>query len=171
MTKLSLAARNTLAKDPAIRALVGSDNLWTDGWVFDSSLYNVVIEGTSKCAIVVSEVGTHDIMNQHNTLKFPRLEIDIWADPTRNTDGSKRLDDADDKIEAIAKVVDNHFHLVSSDTPAGDIIVWGSTKQITEGKGLYVAGSSRISGPDVSPIEDVEGGLMGRYVYGVHSIN
>ena len=169
MTRLALNIRNELAKDSRIRALVGRDATWTDGWIFTEDIH-ARLEGTEKCAIVVSEVGTYTTMNAHNTMKFPRIEIDIWADPSRNDDGSVQVHDAKFKIEDIIDIIDQHLHLVDLSAPNGDLIRWGSEADIAAGKASVIAGSSRIEGPDFRDIADTEGGVMGRYAYGINKV-
>jgi hypothetical protein len=169
MTRLSLAARNTLAQDPAIRAHVGSDSVWTDGWIFDGNIF-ARIEGSQTCAIVLTETDPYTTMNAHNRMKFPTLAVDIWADPTRNADGSQRRDDADDKIEVLVDLIDKHLHTVNLSGPGGEFIVWGTAAQVADRTGVTLQGSTRISGPTISDIEDTEGGRMARLTYGVNVV-
>lgn len=167
MTELSLAARNFLAQDAGLRALVGRSASW-DTWIFDENPINVKVENTSRCLIVVNEDGTWTSPNDHNTMTFPQLVIDVWADPTRNEDRSVKVNDAKSKIERIQKYLDKHFHLVDSGTRQGMPYVWGTGAQVASKTGVVVAGSHRMSGPVFSPIRDTDGAYMGRFTYGVN---
>lgn len=166
MTRLSLAARNYLAQDPALRAHLGRSASW-DTWIFDEDPVNVHVENTQRCLIVVSEGQPWSAPNGHNTIEFPTLTVDIWADPTRNSDLSVRLFDAKTKIENIKRLVDRHFHLVDPATSTGMPYIWGTAEQIANKTGVVVTQSKRRSGPDYSPVRDSEGSWMGRLIYEV----
>ena len=167
MTKLSLSARNLLAQDTAITALLGKSVSW-DTWIFDENPLNVHVENNSKVLIVVSEGDPWAPANQDNTMSFPTLIVDIWADPSRNSNKSVRQFDAKDKIEAVKALVDQHFHLVDGARPGGQLHIWGTAAQIASKTGLVVTGSTRASGPIYSPIRDTDGAWMGRMTYNVN---
>lgn len=167
MTDLSLAVRNLLAQDIELTALLGKSASW-DTWIFDEKPVNVRIENTSKCLIVINESDPWTSPNQHNTLKFPTILVDIWADPTRNPDKSVQKFDAKSKIERIQDFVDHHLHLVDPGDASGGPQVWGTPTQISAKTGVVVTGSQRLSGPVYSPIRDTVEAWMGRYTYGVN---
>jgi len=169
MTSLSLAARNVLLAEPGIRSLIAkSPTLGT--WVFDERPLGGKIEGTGLCLIVVNEERPYSSPNEHNTMKFPQLIVDIWADCTRNPDSTPKVYDAKDKIEAIEKVVDRLFHTVDR-SMNHSVIIWGTPEEIALKAGVVVAGSQRLNGsPEYSPIKDAEGAFMGRLIYGVNKV-
>lgn len=167
MTTLSLAVRNYLALDHELRSLLGKSVSW-ETWIFDEDPLNVHVENTGKCLIVVRERGTWASPNDHNSMRFPRLLVDIWADPTRNPDRTIRQWDAATKIEQIQARVDSHLHLSDPGTSAGMPYIWGTLEQVVNKTGVVVAGSLRKSGPDISPIRDTEGALMGQLTYGIN---
>lgn len=169
MTSLSLAARNQLAQDTELTALLGKSLTW-DTWIFDERPIGVKIENTQKCLIVVNEEDQADSPNEHNTLLFPSLVVDVWADPTRNDDKSVRVYDAKNKIEAISRLVNRHFHTVDMGTPQGGPLIWGTAEEVAEKTGVVVAASARRSGPTYSPVRDSDGSFMGRLVYAVHQL-
>lgn len=169
MTALTLAARNQLAQDTALTALLGKSALW-DTWIFDERPIGVKIENTQKCLIVVNEEDQADAPNDHNTLLFPSMIVDVWADPTRNDDKSVKVYDAKNKIEAITRLIDRHFHTVDMGTPEGGVLIWGTAEQVTAKTGVVVAASARRSGPTYSPVRDSEGSFMGRLNYAVHQL-
>ena len=68
-------------------------------------------EGSGKCALVLSSRSEWSGPNRHNTFEFPRLQVLIYADSTRNEDGSPAVRDAERKIKKIWRAIDTVFHL------------------------------------------------------------
>lgn len=169
MTLLSLAVRNTLAQDDRFREWIPKSANW-DIWIFDEKPVMAKFEGNSKCLIVVNEGEPWTSPNGHNTLEFPSLIVDIWADPDRKADKTVAVDNARDKIKAVAKIVNEHLHRVNPGGADGGFIIWGTEEQISTKTGVLVTESKRLSGPIFSPIKDTEKAWMGRYTYGVNSI-
>ena len=170
MTPLTKAMRNELARDPAITALLGSSTTWPT-WIFLDKP-SVKFENSQKCLIVIS---TYDNMwtpmNLHNTMEFPTVQIDIWADPTRGTDSSVRVEDAEEKINAVHKLVLKHFHTVDMARPGGGMLNWGTQAQVDSKTGIWVAGSHLTYGPLIRDVKDVQGALVGSYRYGVNLLS
>ena len=127
MTRLSLAVRNYLAQDEDLKRLLGRSASW-DTWIFDERPVNVHVENTSRCLIVVNEDDQWTSPNEHNTLNFPKLFVDVWADPTRNADRSVQIFDAKDKIQEIQKFIDRHLHLVDPSNYNGMPFIWGTCR-------------------------------------------
>ncbi len=170
MTELSLAATRVLVEDEELTALLPFDDIWPT-YIFDENPRKVHIENTGGCLIVVSEQDPYTSANEHNTLKFPELLVDIWADPERRENGSVRVANAKRKIEKIEKLIDKHFHLVNRASTEGSVVVWGNPTQIANKTGVVIAGSHRLNGsPSYSPIKDTEDAWMGRLRYGVHKL-
>lgn len=169
MTTLSLNVRNFLAQREALTDLLGSSQSWAT-WIFDQKPVGVKVEGTQKCLIVINEYRPFTSPNEHNTMRFPQLTVDIWADPTRNSNKSVKVYDADTKIETIQKQIDAVLHTVDMGTPGGMPHIWGTAAQVAAKTGSVVAGSSRLDGPDYSDVKDSEGTRMGRLLYGVHLV-
>ena len=169
MTTISLAATNLLAQDYTLSTLLGRSQSYPI-WVCDEEPVNIKVEGTSRCLIVVNEEGTWTSPNEHNTMRFPRLQVDIWADPTRNEDKSVRFHDAKTKIMAIQEVVDSYFHMVDPSGPEGLPRFWGTLDEILSHTGVMVVGSHRLTGPEFFPIRDGDGGFMGRSTYGLNVV-
>ena len=167
MTRLSLAVRNTLAQDPRLQELVAKSPSW-DIWIFDEKPVMARFEGNGKCLVVINEGEPWTDPNEHNTLLFPSLIVDIWADPDRKPDKTVLRDNAKDKIQAIARVIDTHLHRVDPGGADGGFIIWGTAEQISTKTGVLVTESKKRSGPVFSPIGDTDQAWMGRYVYGVN---
>lgn len=170
MTALSLAARNLLAQDADLKALLGKSASW-DTWIFDESPVGVKVENSQRCWIVINENGTWTAPNEHNTMEFPRLELDIWADPSRNDDLSVKRFDAKTKIKQIQKLVDKHLHTIDMANNSGMPIVWGTAAEIANKTGVVIAASQKIDGPDFRPVTDSQGTWMATYVYGVNQVS
>lgn len=170
MTSLVLAAVNQLSQDPDLTALLGRSKSWPT-WIFPERPVKVAVEGLSACMIVVNEFTQYTSANDHNTLLFPQLTVDVWADPTRPGKGEPpTVYDATDKIEAIAKIINRHFHLVDAGTPSGGIVIWGTAEEIAAKTGVVVTKSSLARGPEYSDVADSVGTKMGRLVYNVNRI-
>ena len=166
MTVLSLAARNFLVQDTGLTGLL-AESPTLGPWIFDSEPVGARFEQNSKCLIVISEENTWTSPNEHNTLRFPRLFVDIWADPDRNPDKSVRISNAKTKIGAIQAFIDKHMHLVDPGTPQGMPFIWGTPDQIANKTGVVIVASERRDGPEFSPIANAQGAWMGRLTYGI----
>jgi len=155
MTLLAYAARKFLAQQSDVTSLLGVDELG------DPMIYvnhpGATIENTQNSMIVLTVFDGWGA-NNHNDARFPVLTVDIWSDPTRNSDGSVRRKDADLKIEAVYKAVDRHLHQVSNSLPNGDYIFWDDERIIS---------SSRQNEPSLRPAFDDEGAMMGTINYNV----
>ena len=169
MTTLSLNVRNQLARRQSLTDLLGSSRSWST-WIFDQKPVGVKIEGTSRCMIVVNEFRPYTSPNPHNTMTFPQITIDIWADPTRNPDKSVKTWDADTKIEAIVKEVKAVMHTVDLGASNGSLIIWGTAPQVAQKTGSIIAGSTLRDGPDYSDVKDSEGSRMGRLLFDVNVV-
>lgn len=170
MTPLTKAMRNELARDPELTALLGSSTTWPT-WIFLDKP-SVKFENSQKCLIVIS---TYDNMwtqmNLHNTQEFPTVEIDVWADPTRNPDNSMKVDDAEDKITAVHKLILKHFHTVNMSRPGGGMLNWGTQAQVDAKTGIWVSASHLIDGPRINDVTNVQGAKVATYRYGVNLIS
>lgn len=112
-----------LRSKPAIIAVLGSDG---DGsWLFQYRLW-AEIEGTSSTAAVLSHEGGWAGANLHNTLRFPRLLLSVWADPQRDA-GHNATDpgEVQRRANAAFEVIDSYLH-----RPQGDSQMWGSIRTV-----------------------------------------
>lgn len=167
MTTLSLAARNLLAQDADLRAMLARSESW-DTWIFDENPVGSKIEQTSKCLIVITEGDPWTSANEHNTLWFPTINVDVWADPSRNANKSVKIFDAKTKIERIIRQVDKSMHRVQPSGPDGMPVLWGTAAEISSKTGQLIVDSKRSSGGIIySPIRDTEGAWMGRATYNI----
>src|SRR5690606_35499722 len=119
-----------------------------------------------KAMVVIFTDGGWGANNQ-NTARFPRLFVDIWANPTRNPDKSVQMKDADLKIESVYLAIDKYLHLVDTSLPNGLSVMWGTATEISNRTGVRIINSSRQGEPVLSPAFGDEGALMGRVEYHV----
>ncbi len=162
MTDIVKAVQEGLQNAPAIQALVappyiGEDAAWDMGWIFDAKL-RVTLENTQLCAIVVNYGGGWSPPNIHNTMRFPQVVVDIWADPTRNSDHSVKYDDARAKAFRVYEAVYKVMHTVNRSLPAGTSIHWGDER---------IVSSEALAEPDITPVSDGNGAYMLRARFGI----
>lgn len=114
----------------------------------------VAMEGTSTTAAVISRAGGWSGSNAHNTMRFPRLSLELYADPLR--DAGKNLTDPGEvwsRIEAAFDAFDKRLH-----RPDPTSIMWGTLRTI---------GCERLTDPMVYEVPDGDGLLRSQTFYGV----
>lgn len=125
----------------------------TTPYLFQQSLW-VAMEGTSSTAAVLSRAGGWAGPNVHNTLRFPRLQLEMYCDPLRDDDGNVTDPaEAERRIEAAYRVLDSHLH-----RPQSGIQMWGAVRTIA---------CARQVEPVVYPVPDGGGLLRLLVFYGV----
>lgn len=181
MTRLSVALRNFLVQAPEVQNLVsagtiGSGPHWPQGWVFADRSYATVEKYSAKAMIVVTEGTNYDPLNTYNTEAFPRVFVDIWASPTRDTAGSPIKNDADNIAENIFLAIKPYVHTVHpgihSTSPSfmgrpGDPIQWGTAAEMAAYSGVFIGSATYTAGPVWSAVAEGNGAVMGRYTIGV----
>ena len=171
MSVLSLAMRNEAVKHPAIASLLGSNSVW-DVWAFDQKP-EVPIENSQKALIVFVPHGIGVPVSEGTYFKTQTVDIDIWADSTRNPDGTVQVEDADDKIEAITDALNKVFHTVSlselspEGLPNGNIRRWGSEQDIANRTAKVILGSTHTSSTKPRDMTDSDGTRMTTLTYAV----
>lgn len=93
-------------------------------YLFQRQLW-VNMEGSSSTACVVTRSGGWGSPNQHNTLRFPRLLIEITVDPQREEGMVSDPAEADLRLQHAYQVIDRHLHRPQS----GDQM-WGAVRTI-----------------------------------------
>jgi hypothetical protein len=120
-------------------------------WVFqDFSL--VTVEQTSSVVAVVWYAGGWAGANPHNTMAFPRIGLDLYADPQRVDANATRFAETRLRVVAAYKVIDRHLHMVDGQA------YWGTVR---------ICGSTRLSEPAIDPVTDTDGVLRLQVFYGV----
>ncbi len=85
-----------------------------------------VLEGSSSSAVVVSQAGSWAAPNVHNTLRVPRLVIEIFADPVRTLERDYvNVSEVRRRVTAIFSSVDKHLH-----RPQGGSQMWGTLRTL-----------------------------------------
>jgi hypothetical protein len=137
---------------PDVTAVVGAfaDN---KPYLFQTNLW-VTMEGTQSTAAVLYRAGGWAGPNQHNTMRFPRLGLEVYADPIRDN-GNNVTDpgEAGRRIEAAYKAIDTRLHRSQGGTQ-----MWGTVRTL---------GCTRLGEPDVLPVKDGGGLLVLTAFYGV----
>lgn len=100
--EIESAARRFLLQADGVRGYVG-DSIWK--YRLEESL-----EGTGGMAVVVVRSTGWATPQPLNTQEYPRLLIDVVADPTRDSRGEIQRLDAEDRAYAVARVIDPLFH-------------------------------------------------------------
>lgn len=139
---------------PAITALTGQVNPSTP-WIFQDVIPQLVtVEGSQQSAIVISQRGGWAAPNEHNNMAFPRMAVDIFVDPLRDS-ANNVTDRAEARRRAyyIHKIVNKYLHI-----PSGFDMMWGDVRVISS-----VASNTF----DVNPVPDGDGVLRGTTYYSV----
>lgn len=142
-----------LSSKSSITSKIGKDKVFST-WIFQKRLYlGKTLEGSGKVAVVLNVEGGWDAPNRHNNMSFPRLRVDIWADPDRNSAHSMVIDNAEDKAREAFRAIDKYLH-----RPQGVESPWGTLRVLT---------SHRLGEIEFSAVTDGDGVQMGRVFYGL----
>jgi hypothetical protein len=112
-----------------------------------------VLENSSATACVISSDGGWAGANIHNTLRFPRLQVSIWADPNRDPNTAMDVGETRRRAERAWLAVDRHLHRT-----AGDAVMFGA---------LRVIESTRLTEPIDLLVPDGDGLLELRTYYAI----
>jgi hypothetical protein len=148
---VTAAVRILLTQRPALLgAGVGPEEAAADAavplWVFQWETHGQVAQGSGKGIVVVSERAGWTGPNRHNTLEFPRLQVEIYADSDRER-GFPDFKTAQARAKDIWRVVDLIFH-----RPDTGGITWGDVNG-----SVRVVSSLRGAEPDIVPVPDGDG--------------
>ncbi len=140
-----------LLSRPECVAAVGTTDIGTP-LIFQHNLY-FPIEGKSTTAVVIHYNGG-DGANLHNTLRFPRIMLEIWADPLRNM-GRNTVDPGEvwRRINDTFTVFDRALH-----RPQGGVQMWGNLRTIS---------ATRQAEPIVYPVPDGDGMMRAATFYSI----
>lgn len=135
-----------LLAQPSVLAVLGTTDAGTPR-LFQYELFGVM-EGTGSTAAVIGRGGGWDGGNEHNTTRFPRLTLELWADPMRDV---TKPGEVWRRIDAALDAFDRVLH-----RPQGGEQWWGTVRTIS-----CVRGSE----PLVYPVPDGDGLLRGIAYY------
>lgn len=138
-----------------ILAVLGVQQDTGTHYLFQHTLW-APMEGSESTAAVISRSpgGGWANPNMHNTIRFPRLAVEVWVDPQRD-DGSNAVDpgEAQRRIDNAYQVIDRHLH-----RPQGDAQWWGTVRTL---------GCIRLGEPWTYPVPGGDGLLRLQVFYGV----
>lgn len=71
------------------------------------------MEGSQKTSIVVARDGGWATPNVHNTLRFPRLVLNVWADPLRDSQNNNVDPRVQSRAYAAFEIADKYLHMTA----------------------------------------------------------
>lgn len=159
-TDLAVAAHRRLAAVPSLTGVLGSSVATSPGgvWLFVREL-QVMVEGSGQAAAVLREEGSWARPNSHNTARFPRLSVEVFADSSRNASATIVRRDAEARARAVWERFQSFLH-----RPYAFSEMWGATGT---DPGMRVWGSQLMSLPEVYAINDWDGGVRLACHYGL----
>lgn len=114
----------------------------------------LVLEGTSGTCAVVSYNGGWAAPNPHNTLRFPRLSLQVLVDPERNSRNEPvKFGETRRRANAAYQALDGLLH-----RPQGESQWWGSIRTVT---------CTRLTEPVIGPLFEGDGLIELRAEYAV----
>lgn len=136
-----------------VLAALGSYAATTTPWLFQHELW-VAMEGTQSTAAVLAPGGGWAGPNEHNTLRFERLSVEVWADPRRDSTGNIiEPGEVYRRIDAAYLALDSHLHRPQSGTQ-----MWGTVRTVS---------CTRLVEPLTYAVPDGNGLLRLQVFYGV----
>lgn len=178
MTRLTLGVRNFLVQTPEVKTLIAAGLIgggpkfttWKDGWLFADYPYATIETRSHMALVVFSDGGGWQAPNTHNTGRFSRLLVDVWASPTRDSANtlSVKVQDADLLIETVMDAMRPYLHTLLTPFPtSANVWLWGTTVEVSTHTGVYVLSSEQLGEPVFSDVREGNGARMGRYTFGV----
>lgn len=124
-----------------------------DPWLFQRKLW-ARVEGSGSTAAFLDTFGAWAAANQHNTARFPRLALEIWADPLRDAGGNvTEPGEVALRLNAAWKAFDARLHRSYSGQ-----VYWGDVR---------VVASTRLADPTVYEVPGGDGLLRSLTYYAV----
>lgn len=147
------AAAKFLATRPTVLAVLGKFPATQTPYLFQNSLWTTM-ENSQSTAAVLRYAGGWTGPNAHNTMRFPRLLLEVFCDPIRDEDNN--IADPGEvrrRVEHAYKVIDKQLH-----HPQGGQQRWGD---------IRVLGCSRLTEPVVENVTDGSGLLRLTCTYAI----
>jgi hypothetical protein len=139
---------------PDVLAVLGTTPDGTAPLLFQNELFRGDIEGSQTTAAVITHTGGWGGANEHNTMAFPRLTLELFVDPMRDPGGNAtRPGETYRRINAAYKVFDRRLH-----RPQGGTQYWGSVR---------TTDCVRLAEPTIVGVADGDGLLRLQVSYGV----
>ena len=135
-----------------VLAVLGTDTDETP-WLYQYRLW-APVEGTGSTAAVLSCDGGWTGPNLHNTMRFPRLLLSVWADPMRDASGNVTdYGEVNRRVSHAYEAIDKHLHRAG-----GEAQMWASVRTVS---------CSRLTEPFVYAVPDGDGLLRLQTYYAV----
>lgn len=151
-----LAARRYLAEQEELTDLLGSGDGF-DTWIFrgqDSAAMPLVrMEGTKSASLVIWRTASSMAGNMHNNMRFPRIGVDIYIDPGRDSSSNVISPNLLPRFNPIEEVLDKLLHI-----PQGGELAWDS---------LRILGSHRKVDWNIGSLSDTDGTKISRAIFQV----
>ncbi len=145
------AAKHLLAQAEIV-AVLGATPAGSP-WLFQHELY-VTVQGTSSTAAVVAYGGGWTGANPHNTMRFPRLSLELYVDPQRDAAQNVTLPgEVHRRMHAAFTTFDRFLH-----RPQGEVEYWGEIRTLS---------SVRSAEPTVYVVPDGNGLLRAQAFYAI----
>jgi len=161
--RITVSLRNFITTLPVIQQMVadgkiGKDSSMPEGYIFEGRPLYPVEKLNKSALLVISSTSSWEPPLRERSLEYPRIELDIWASPTRDSDGGIEIPDADDLIDDIYKALKPYIHIVHRSKANGAIFTWD---------GVHIVSSEVIDGPEYRNVEEGNGARMARISIGV----
>lgn len=111
------------------------------------------METSTRTAVVVSHDGGWAAPNLHNTLRFPRVLLNVWADPKRDGQANNIDPLVQRRATNVFETFDRYLH-----RPAGDALWWGTVRVVT---------TERLTEPVVLEVPDGDGLIRMQAYYAI----
>lgn len=155
-----------LAGLPDVVAIVGSfpaDDPLNAGvpWIFVRNILtrmeiSAIVKGSRAVALVLANAGQSSTPSAASTARFQRLEVDIWVDPLRDSNGNVTSPGEElSRMLSVFAVLDSHLHRVATDQNTQQ---WGD---------LITVSCVRMTEPQPYPVPDGDGLVRGVVFYDV----
>ncbi len=166
MDDVASGAYTFLSGLPDVRAVVGAypaDDPDNPGilWIFVRNIYTrmediSIIKGTQAVALVCCNMGQSTSPLDYSTVRWKRLEVDIWVDPLRDTMGNvTNPSETEARGEAVFTILDSHLHRANANEKSQ---AWGD---------LITVNSIRMTEPQWYLVPDGDGLIRGICFYDV----
>lgn len=149
---VALAAWRELVATKSAELITAGVHTTTDPdwgvWVFRGRP-EYSIDGTNKCSVVIAQRRGWTTPNRHNTARFPQLQVEVFADLTRDAVSAPDRRTAEDRAMDVFHVLDTVFH-----RPGERGMSWGNG----DGR-LFVISSARSTEPRVEDVPETDGNV------------
>lgn len=113
----------------------------------------VRMEGSEKTSVVIAHDGGWAAPNIYNTMRFPRLLLNVWADPLRDAQKNNIDPAVQRRAQNVFDVFDQQLHRT-----AGADVMWGT---------LRILSCVRLTEPTVIEVPDGDGLIRLQAYYAV----